>query len=123
MGGPAKTAISVFVLYLLISISGAMFAQTSGYESEPSSALGIHGDLSSTVSDGSSLLSSAGGSGSEVATLAGGSEGGVGSATDQQGLRNLKEEDWVAVQRKKKSSHGELKVSGLKVVICFICME
>lgn len=65
----------------------------------------MRGDLSSTVSDGSSTLSNAVGSVSEGATLLGGSGG--------SNEEDSKDEDWVAVQRKKKSSsHIDGKVRG-----------
>lgn len=89
--------------------------QTSGYESEPSSTRsgvggGGGGDLGSTLSDGGSMLSSAGGSSSEV----GGTLGSAGSTDEGIQGSEPKEEDWVAVQRKKKSSNrNETKVRTL----------
>ena len=65
------------------------------------------GDLGSTLSDGGSMLSSAGGSSSEV----GGTLGSAGSTDEGIQGAESKEEDWVAVQRKKKPSHrNETKV-------------
>lgn len=74
--------------------------QTSGYESEPSSIRGVSGDLNSA--DGSSVseaLPNAGGGGgnSEATPMVGGAS--------EEALWESKEEDWVAVQRKKKSSN------------------
>ena len=71
------------------------------------------GDESSTVSDGSSMLSGAGGSNSEV----GGPLSSMGSMDDALQLAEPKEEDWVAVQRKKKSSRSETKVRWLETAV------
>lgn len=66
--------------------------------------------MGSTISDGSSMLSSAGGSSSEVGVPFS-STGSTEEPTQHQPPQQQQtEEEWVAVQRKKKSGRGDTKV-------------
>lgn len=77
--------------------------QTSGYESEPHAGGGAGRVDLLSEEDGDSTVSGAGGSGSDVVL-------GGDPAEPEEVFQGTKEEDWVAVQRKKKSSHSDTKV-------------
>ncbi len=96
--------------------------QTSGYESEPSSLHGVSsetGNAGVLSSEGSELVPDM----SRSSGLGGESETSLPSGTTEEG-GTVKNDDWVAVQRKKKMARGEAKVGGLsdQVSLSLFCV-